>query len=585
MPRDLSDLTLSLPPGGFELERVGLRGHASLFAECLAKRPDRLVPALYEGARRNERRFRDILRGACAVVPAARHVAFAAARSAPRPALVSDRVAHLVMVVPGDAGPAFERTLASLRLQTHRDWVLHVVRDEEAPVGGDDPRIRDRCFRDLGGWCDLVGEGVPFGLLRPGDRLEPEALADLLAALSGGADLAYADEWREDEAVPRLKPGWSHDLALATGFFGRPSLVGAHLAGRLAALPLGGGGEAAAAMEVAIAAAATTAVPVPRVLGHSAADRSAPELRARALAPALAREGIAAEPVVEGGLLDLLWPLPEPAPLASIVIPSRERLDLIERVCRGVLSETAYPHIELVIVDNGSTEPAVLAHYAALARDPRVRIVPYPAPFNFSAMVNAGVAASTGRVVVLLNNDVAVLSPGWLEEMVRQAVRPEVGPVGAKLLYGNGTLQHAGVVVGLGGRAGHILRRRPADTPGRLGRLRVAHEVSAVTAACLAVRREVYDAVGGFDAEAFPVDFNDVDFCLRVGAAGWKSVWTPRAVLAHLESVSRGPSVGEKRLRFEREAGRFVARWREAIRHDPYFHPALSLTTFGEDLE
>ena len=200
-------------------------------------------------------------------------------------------------------------------------------------------------------------------------------------------------------------------------------------------------------------------------------------------------------------------------------------------------------------------------------------------------MVNAGVAVATGAVVVLLNNDIAVRDGTWLEEMVRQAVRPEVGAVGAKLLFGDGTLQHAGVVVGLGGRAGHILRRRPADTPGHLGGLRVAHEVSAVTAACLAVSASKYRAVGGFDADAFAVDFNDVDFCLRLQAAGWKCIWTPAATLSHFESVSRGPAVGAKRQRFEAEARRFVERWGTVIRHDPYYHPALSLTTFGEDLE
>jgi GT2 family glycosyltransferase len=200
-------------------------------------------------------------------------------------------------------------------------------------------------------------------------------------------------------------------------------------------------------------------------------------------------------------------------------------------------------------------------------------------------MVNAGVDAASGQVIVLLNNDVGVRQPGWLDAMVRQALRPEVGAVGAKLLFGDGKLQHVGVVVGLSGRAGHILRRRPAETPGRLGQLRVAHEVSAVTAACLAVSRDKYRAVGGFDAEAFPVDFNDVDFCLRLAAAGWKCVWTPEAELFHFESISRGPSVGAKRERFEREAARFTERWLPVIRHDPFYHPALSLTAFGEDLE
>jgi GT2 family glycosyltransferase len=349
--------------------------------------------------------------------------------------------------------------------------------------------------------------------------------------------------------------------------------------------PVGPMAEAALTIETAAIVAGVRGAHVPRILARTAGDVLDAPARARALDARLERLAASARAAFRNGAVQLNWTLPLPAPKASIVIPSRDRIDLIERVCRGVLHETAYADLELIIVDNGSTDPAVLAHYEQLRRDLRVRILIDPRPFNFAAMVNDGVAASTGAVVVLLNNDVAVLEPGWLDAMVRQASRPEVGAVGAKLLYADGTLQHAGVVVGLGGRAGHILRRRPGDTPGHLGRLCAAHEVSAVTAACLAVAREKYLAVGGFDAETFPVDFNDVDFCLRLGAAGWKTVWTPAATLAHLESVSRGPSVGAKRARFEQEAARFSERWRDVIRHDPYYHPALSLTTFGEDLE
>ncbi len=591
MPRDLAGIGLSVgPEPGFRIERAGLRGHASLLLECLLKRPLRAPPALYEFARGDERRFRDILRGACAVVPMARHDAFSRARSVAEGAAALTRMpVRLVMIVrDGEGGIA--ATVRDLLAQTHRDWSL-VVAGERAPSSHGDSRIAGRSWDEAGRWGDLMGEGAAFGLLDPGDRLAPDALARLAAALSPPAgpspDLAYADHLSEAEGrtSPVLKPGWSPDLALASGYHGAAALVAPHLAASLAALPLGPSRDAATAWEIAVAAAAASAVHVPRPLATLAGRPADPGRRARLLADRLRGIGSPAEPRIRDGVLDLHWPLPEPAPLVSIVIPSRDRLDLIERVTRGVLSETAYSAIEMVIVDNGSTDPGVLAHYETLKRDPRVAVLPFPAPFNFSAMVNAGVAASSGSVVVLLNNDVAVLEPDWLDAMVRQALRPEVGAVGAKLLYGDGTLQHAGVVVGLGGRAGHILRRRPADTPGRLGRLRVAHEVSAVTAACLAVSRTKYDAVGGFDAEAFPVDFNDVDFCLRLGAAGWKTVWTPLATLAHLESVSRGPSVGEKRARFEREAATFVGRWREAIRHDPFYHPALSLTTFGEDLE
>ena len=608
LPDDLREIHLAAEPG-FVLERVGRRSAASLVLQALATRPLRGVSALYEGLRGDERRYRDTLRGTCAVTPRARYAGWAADRALPPPdrSRACPRSAPCVpksgkpdlgagegtlrsrgggegadpirvIVLAGADLERLAATLTNLRAQTQPAWravVLHAATPQAAP---DDPRIAHEPWRDDRSLRDLVGD-APFCLLRAGDRFVPEALG-LLAAEIGTDDLIYGDELRD--GAPRLKPDWSPDLARVTGYQGRPWLAAPALLARLPDDPVGPMETFPLALDLMLGRAAAGIAHLPRVLAETVgADPDAPT-RSAAL---LRHRADAAEPVIRDGVLDLLWPLPDPAPRVSIVIPSRDRLDLIERVCRGVLAETAYPAIECVIVDNGSTDPAVLAHYDALRRDPRVAIVAHDAPFNFSAMVNAGVAAATGSVVVLLNNDVAVLRPDWLDAMVRQALRPEVGAVGARLLYADGTLQHAGVVVGLGGRAGHILRKRPGDTPGHLGRLRVAHEVSAVTAACLAVSRENYLAVGGFDAEAFPVDFNDVDFCLRLGAIGRKTVWTPAATLAHLESVSRGPSVGAKRIRFEQEAARFAERWRHAIRHDPFHHPALSLTTFGEDLE
>ncbi|WP_132255997.1 glycosyltransferase family 2 protein [Methylobacterium segetis] len=584
LPAGLREIRLAAGPG-LRLDRVGLRTRASVFMECLFKRPRRFPAALYTFLRRDERRFRDILRGSCAVTPLARYAAWAAARTGP-PAKTPDPTAGpLRILIPagGGEGAGLARTLASLRAQAHPGWqalVLHAAGGRHVP--NDDPRVAQRPFAPDETLADLVEASDAILPLSPGDALRPEALARLGARLHARSDLdlVYADALDPD-GRPLLKPDWSPDLALATAYVGRPALYSARLL-----LRAGGSAADAPALvgALAIATASARAVEhVPQVLCDLAAPASAPSAEevGRVLA-AIASPAIAE--AREGGVL-LRWPLPDPAPLVSVVIPSRDRIDLIARVCRGVLQETGYAALELVIVDNGSTDPAVLAHYEALRRDDRVRIVPHPEPFNFSAMVNAGVAAAAGEVVVLLNNDVAVLGAGWLEAMVRQACRPEVGAVGAKLLYGDGRLQHAGVVVGLGGRAGHSLRRRPAGSPGRLGQLCVAHEVSAVTAACLAVRRDRYQAVGGFDAEAFPVDFNDVDFCLRLGAAGWKTVWTPEAELAHLESVSRGPAVGAARRRFEAEAARFSERWRAIIRHDPFYHPALSVTTFGEDLE
>ncbi|GBU19786.1 MAG: glycosyl transferase [Methylobacterium sp. CG08_land_8_20_14_0_20_71_15] len=587
MPRDLAGIALSTSGiAGFALESVERRGHAGVILECALRRPLRAVAALYEAARGNRRAYRDILRGACAVVPARRYDAYARARSRPSEAPASDLPVH-VIVPASDSSVALDRTVASLIGQSHRRWRLSLLGAGSPGQGPPDARLGVVPWHSSLAWGDLTREGEGLCLLRPGDVLAPDALAHLAAALPAdpAIELVYADSVEAGDGRAVLKPGPDREMALLTGYHGRPALLAPGLASRLAGLPIGPLAEAAQALDIAAVAEARRLARVPRVLCRTAENPSGGPSRSAALARRLSAFGASVSVVDQAGVADLLWPLPEPAPLVSVVIPSRDRLDLIATACRGVLEETAYPAIELVIVDNGSTEPGVLAHYERLRRDPRVRIVPFPAAFNFSAMVNAGVAASSGAVVVLLNNDIAVLEPGWLEAMVRQALRPEVGAVGAKLLFGDGTLQHAGVVVGLGGRAGHTLRRRPAETPGRVGQLRVAHRVSAVTAACLAVTRAKYDAVGGFDAEAFPIDFNDVDFCLRLGARGYHTVWTPRAVLAHLESVSRGPSTGAKRERFEREADRFVARWRPVIRDDPFYHPALSLTTFGEDLE
>ncbi|SFM73862.1 Glycosyltransferase, GT2 family [Methylobacterium pseudosasicola] len=581
IPGDTREIRLSAGPG-FVLERVGARREASVLAQCLVRRPWRCVSALFERLRGSERRYRDTLRGACAVTPLRHYKSWAPSRYRPiRVAPTDLRIRCLILARSGETA-ALAATLDALDAQSHQARTIVVAWDDALPESPD-PRAEHLRWDGRAIPAALVAESDALCLLRPGNILAPDALA-LLAPTLAEADLAYGDAIGPDD-LPRLKPDWSPDLALATGYVGRAALFSRALLSRLPAAPVGALEEASLAIETAASLAGARGAHIPRVLAHTTGECLDPLARAQALDARLRTLGAPINASLRDGAVHLDWPLPQPAPRASIVIPSRDRLDLIARVCRGVLQETAYPDLELIIVDNGSTDPAVLAHYEELQRDLRVRILIDPQPFNFAAMVNAGVAAATGAVVVLLNNDVAVLEPNWLDALVRQAIRPEVGAVGAKLLYADGTLQHAGVVVGLGGRAGHILRRRPGDTPGHLGRLRVAHEVSAVTAACLAVARDKYQAVGGFDAEAFPVDFNDVDFCLRLGAAGWKTVWTPAATLAHLESVSRGPSVGAKRARFEQEAARFSERWRAVICHDPYYHPALSLTTFGEDLE
>ncbi|WP_232628649.1 glycosyltransferase family 2 protein [Methylobacterium sp. Leaf118] len=300
--------------------------------------------------------------------------------------------------------------------------------------------------------------------------------------------------------------------------------------------------------------------------------------RLRALSEVAARRGARAERGAEG-FNRLVRPVPVPAPLVSVVIPTRDRAELLAVVLDGLFARTDYPAIEVIVVDNDSREAATQALFAGYAEDARLRVLPSPGPFNFSQLSNQGAAAARGSVLLFLNNDIEVLEPGWLTELVSIAVEPGIGAVGAKLLYPDGTIQHGGIVLGIGGIAGHSHLGLPGDAPGYFARMVLTQEVSAVTGACLAMRRAVFEEVGGFDAEALAVAFNDVDLCLRVGAAGYRVVWTPHARLIHHESKSRGAEdTPEKRARFEAESQVMRARWEPILRADPYYNINLSRT-------
>lgn len=266
--------------------------------------------------------------------------------------------------------------------------------------------------------------------------------------------------------------------------------------------------------------------------------------------------------------------VPEPKPLVSIIVPTRDRIDLFQRCAEGVLSGTDYPTLEFLVVDNGSVEPETLALFEHLKTDPRVRILPAPGPFNFSALMNRAVAEAKGEIILLLNNDISMIGADWLSELVSHAVRPNVGAVGARLLYPDGTVQHAGVVLGIGGVAGHLHVGAPGAHAGYQGHLKLARNVSAVTAACLAMRRAVYLEVGGMDAERLTVAFNDVDLCVKVRAAGYDIVWTPFAELHHHESASRGLDLAPAAAaRFQSEIATMRERWAAELDNDPFYGP------------
>jgi GT2 family glycosyltransferase len=296
----------------------------------------------------------------------------------------------------------------------------------------------------------------------------------------------------------------------------------------------------------------------------------------------LTRRASLARPGRDGGPV-AAPPAPAPAhadgrPAASIVIPSKDRAHLLSACVESLRRTTAPGEIEIVVVDNGSTEPATRTLYAALRPDARIRIVDCPGPFNFSRQCNAGAQAARAPVLVFLNNDVEAVDGTWLQPLLAWAGRSDVGAVGSTLLFPSGRLQHAGVVLGLNGLAGHIDYGDAPDNPGYLQRRRAAHEVSAVTAACLAVDRTRFEAVGGFDAENLPVELSDIDICLRLSDRGWRTILAPDSVLVHHESASRGNSTAQMdRYRDERDF--FTHRWQSRLRDDPCFHPALSLTS------
>eukprot|EP01037_Dinobryon_pediforme_P015296 gene15296-15438_t len=278
----------------------------------------------------------------------------------------------------------------------------------------------------------------------------------------------------------------------------------------------------------------------------------------------------------------IIRPLPEPAPLVSVIVPTKDQSELLAVCIDGLLKKTDYPNLEIIIIDHESRESKTLALFARIAQDPRVKIIPYTGTFNYSAMNNLAAKTASGSILALLNNDIEMIDSSWLKEMVSHAVRPEIGAVGAKLYYPDGRIQHAGVIVGLGGFARHSFIFLPKGKSGYFNHAKLTRAVSAVTGACLVVRKSVFDEVGGLNEVDLKVVFNDADLCLKIQAAGYRNVFTPFAELIHHESISRGTdNTPEKKARFAREANYLARTWPDVIQNDPYYSPNLTLDGRG----
>ncbi len=418
--------------------------------------------------------------------------------------------------------------------------------------------------------------------LQPGDLLRPHTLYMFAAEYDLDPDLAiiYCDEDRIDgvrqtRTDPLFKSDYESELLRGPDALGSLCAIRRHLV----AETTDANGAYDLVVRVAERCAPGTIAHIPRILVHRPARPAAPVQRI--VAEHLQRLEVAAEVAEEAGRIHVRYSLPNP-PLVSVIIPTRDRGPLLRRCVQGLLAETDYPNLEILIVDNDSIEPRTHKILERLATDDRVRVLPFSGAFNYAAMNNQAAAEARGEVLALLNNDIAIRQPGWLREMVAHAIRPDVGAVGAKLYYADGSVQHAGVITGIHSIAGHIFRHAPHDSPGYAGRLQRVQSLSCVTAACMVLRREVYLEADGLDEVHLPVSYNDVDFCLRLRAKGYRIIWTPFAELDHLESVTRGRDDSAENIdRARREAAYMARRWGAALGHDPAYNP--NLTLWAED--
>lgn len=511
-------------------------------------------------------------------------------------------------------GPAPERgeldaVLTSMQAQLYPEWELCAAVPGDPAVrwgappddAGGDARLRLVHSGELAGVAAVNGaiaaaRGEWLLLLDEGDELAPHAIAVAMLEIVDrpSARFVYSDEDVIDDvgrrSAPLFKPDFDPLLLLGCDCVRHLCMIRRHVVD--AAGPLRPEAGTAAQWDLVLRVAdhleRDQVVHLPHVLCHrrtpacsapgpggdpggvTAADGAA------VVAAALERRGrrarVTANPVT--GIVRARWPLPDPAPLVSVVVPTRDGRHL-RRCLESLLVQTSYPAFEVVVVDNGSVEESTrrtlddLSTWLTVVRDDR--------PFNYSALNNDAVSHCRGEVLCFLNDDCEVVQHGWLEEMVGQLAQDGVAAVGAELLYPDGRVQHAGVVLGIGGEAGHVHRLADRLDRGYGGWLQAPRSLSAVTAACMVVRRDVFEKLGGFDAEHLAVSYSDVDFCLRANAADWRVVWTPFAVLVHHESASRGPDAVVRPKAAAREAAYLHERWGDALCTDPAYNPNLSL--------
>lgn len=530
-------------------------------------------------------------------------------------ALPSAPLISVLMPVYNPSEPFLRDAIESVRNQIYDNWQLCIADDcstlpHVAKVLHDyaaaDDRI-DVTFREQNGHISRASNsalervrGDWVALLDHDDVLRPHALAEVALEIARhpDAELIYSDEDKLSETGvrfdPFFKPDFSRELFRSQNYLNHLTVHRTRSIRAVGGWRPGFEGSQDYDLNLRIFERinAQKIRHIPKVLYHWRAASGSTALAGaekgyayeagyKALVEHVARTGLNAQVEQPPGVpfYRLRLAVPDPAPLVSLIIPTRDQADLLRTCIKSILEKTTYAPYEIIVVDNGTSERDALAYLDELRRHPAVRVLDFDQPFNFSAINNFAVSQARGDVVGLINNDIEVITPDWLSEMVSWAMQPDVGCVGAKLYYPDDTIQHAGIILGIGGVANHAHLNSVRNSPGYFGRAVVMNNWSAVTGACLLVRKDTYVQVGGLCESNLPVAFNDVDFCLRVRDQGYSNVWTPYAELYHHESVSRGADNSpQKRQRFLSEVAYMESTWGEALLRDPYYSKGLSQT-------
>ncbi len=512
-------------------------------------------------------------------------------------------VISIVMPVRNTMAKYLERAINSVVRQVYPYWELCIADDAstESHVASilkrcheTDSRIKVTFLSCHGGIVGASNQAIILttgdyvGFLDHDDELAPHALLEIVRLLNRvqDAELIYTDEdhliGNKVRCEPYFKPDWSPDLLLSMNYIGHFIVARRSLLQKLGGFQEGIDGYQSYDLVLRMSEMTKKICHVPQILYHR---RSQPRPENKILEnnnscitgveivkKALERRGLEGEvQQVDNGRYHVRYSIQE-EDLVSIIIPTRDKAHLLKRCIKSIREKSSYSKYEIVVIDNGSVEEETAAYFQKLERLKNFRIIHCNEPFNYSKINNTAVRETNGKYLLFLNNDTEVITVDWLEELLSHCQRPEIGAVGAKLLFPDGNVQHAGVIVGLFGAAGHTFYGKPVKEKGYMGFASVIRNYSAVTAACLMMRRDAFNEVGGFD-ETLDVALNDIDLCLKVIKKGYFIVWTPQALLYHHEFATRGLGLQENNIEY------FCQKWRDyLIQGDPFYNSNLSLS-------